>query len=90
MSDLQNLKNGELATEMYTLERRYGQLSLWITEADIKVRKMITERTGTDGQIKYQLELKHGAEVEMYTVLSDLKKIELEMDRRVLGENANE
>lgn len=86
---LPSLTNGEIATEMYTLTKRYGELSLWITEADIKVRKLICERTGTAGEIKYQIELKHGAEVELYSVLSDLKKIELEMDRRVLGEPAN-
>jgi len=89
MPNLTQLSNGELATEMYTVTKRYGELSLWIVEADIKVRSMITERVGTTGDIKYQIELKHGAEVELYTVLSDLKKIELEMDRRVQGKEVN-
>lgn len=35
------------------------------------------------GTIKRELELKQSAEVERYTVLADLKKIELEIDRRV-------
>ena len=35
------------------------------------------------GTIKRELDLKQQAEVEKYTVLADLKKIELEMDRRV-------
>jgi len=35
------------------------------------------------GTIKRELELKQQAEVEKYSVLADLKKIELEIDRRV-------
>jgi len=35
------------------------------------------------GTIKRELDLKQQAEVERYTVLADLKKIELEIDRRV-------
>lgn len=35
------------------------------------------------GTIKRELELKQQAEVEGYSILADLKKIELEMDRRV-------
>lgn len=35
------------------------------------------------GTVKRELELKQQAEVEKYAVLADLKKIELEMDRRV-------
>lgn len=35
------------------------------------------------GTIKRELELKQQAEVEKYTLLADLKKIELEIDRRV-------
>jgi len=35
------------------------------------------------GTIKRELDLKQQAEVEKYTVLADLKKIEIEMDKRV-------
>jgi len=35
------------------------------------------------GTIKRELTLKQEAEVEKYSVLADLRKIELEMDRRV-------
>lgn len=35
------------------------------------------------GTIKRELTLKQEAEVERYTILADLKKIELELDRRV-------
>jgi len=35
------------------------------------------------GTIKRELELKQQAEIEKYAVLADLRKIELEMDRRV-------
>lgn len=34
------------------------------------------------GTIKRELDLKQQAEIEKYAVLADLKKIELEMDRR--------
>lgn len=35
------------------------------------------------GTIKRELDLKQQAEIEKYAILADLKKIELEMDRRV-------
>ena len=37
------------------------------------------------GTIKNELDLMQSAQVEKYTVLSNLKRIELEMDRRVEG-----
>ncbi len=80
---LTQLSNGELATQMYTLTKRFGDLSLWISEADNKIYRMITENTQVQSEITRQIELKHDADVERYIVLSDLKKIELEMDNRV-------
>jgi len=77
------LSNGELATQMYTLTKRFGELSLWIAEADTKVYRMITEDTQVQSEIAREIELKHAADVERYIVLADLKKIELEMDKRV-------
>lgn len=35
------------------------------------------------GTVKREIELKQQAEIEKYSVLADLKKIELEIDRRV-------
>ena len=87
--NLKELSNGELATQMYTVTKRYGELSLWIAEADSKVVRMISENKEVQSEISRQIELKQQADVERYIALSNLKKIELEMDRRVLGEDVN-
>ena len=86
---LKQQSNGELATEMYALERRYGQLSLWIAEADLKIYNMITTEDAPKESIKFQLDLKHDADRERYIILSNLKKIELEVDIRVKGVEIN-
>ena len=82
-SPLTELSNNELANQMSQLTKRFGELSLWISESDIKVYTMITENRQVQSAISREIELKHAADVERYIVLSDLKKIELEMDRRV-------
>lgn len=79
---LQTLTNIELANEMFSLTKRFGELSLWIAEADQKVYTMIAGNNQIQSAISREIELKHQADVERYIVLSDLKKIELEMDRR--------
>lgn len=101
--DLKPLSNIELTNEMNRLTHRYGELSLWIEEADRRIRGLILEgpdsalqkQIASDashgvvslysltGTIKRELDLKQQAEIEKYAVLADLKKIELEMDRRV-------
>lgn len=86
MENLQVLTNMDLANEMLTLTKRYGELSLWIAEADLKVYNMIAENKQVQSSIAREIELKHQADLERYIVLSNLKKVELEMDRRVLGE----
>lgn len=43
----------------------------------------ITSLYTLTGTIKRELTLKQEAEVERYTILADLKKIEIELDRRV-------
>lgn len=87
--NLTELSNIELANEMLLQTKRFGELSLWITEADIKVHKMITEDKQVQSAIAREIELKHQADVERYIVLSNLKKIELEMDKRVNPEGGN-
>lgn len=81
--DLKALSNNELANEMFSLTKRFGELCLWIAEADTKVYSMITENRQVQSAIAREIELKHAADVERYIVLSNLKKIELEMDKRV-------
>ena len=83
--DLKPLSNSELANEMVALTKRFGDLSLWITEHEVKIYNMITTNSETPSAMKASLELKHGAEAEKWLVLSNLKKIELEMDKRVGG-----
>lgn len=85
METLQALSNGELATRMYEITKRYGECSLWMAEAELNIYNLITKNEAVPSEIKRQIELKHGAEVEKFIALSDLKKIELEMDRRVCG-----
>lgn len=79
------LSNSELAAEMYSLTKRYGELSLWAAEAELKIVNMITKNEQIQSVIAREIELKQGAELERYIVLSNLKKVELEMDRRVCG-----
>lgn len=83
MYSLSELSSGELASEMWNKTKRYGELSLWITEADIKIRSTITENRVVQSDMEHEIELKHAADVELYTILLDLKKVELEMDKRV-------
>lgn len=83
---LQSLSNIELANEMLSLTKRYGELSLWIAEADQKVCAMISENKEVQSAIAHEIDLKHNADLERYIVLSNLKKIELEIEKRVTGE----
>jgi len=85
METLLDLSNGELATKMYEVTKRYGELSLWISEAELKITTMIMTNNEVQSEIAQQVKLKHAAEIEKYMALSNLKKIELEMDRRVQG-----
>jgi hypothetical protein len=87
MSLLQTLSNLDLANQMMDRTKRYGELSLWIAEADLKIFNMITEHKQVQSTIAHEIELKHQADLERYIVLSDLKKIELEMDKRVGTQN---
>jgi hypothetical protein len=87
MNNLQSLTNSELANEMFALTKRFGELSLWIAEADLKVYTMITENKQVQSAIATEIDLKHNADLERYIVLSNLKKIELEIDKRVNGES---
>lgn len=86
---LTELSNGELATEMWNKTKRYGELCLWIAEADLKVYSMITENKQVQSVITREIELKHDADIERYIILSDLKKIEIEMDKRVNPQGEN-
>lgn len=79
---MEALSNIELANEMMDKTKRYGELSLWIAEADFKIYSMIIENKQVQSAIAREIELKHDADIERYIMLSDLKKIELEMDRR--------
>lgn len=88
MENLKALTNIELSNEMISQTKRFGELSLWIAEADLKVYNMITENKQVQSAIAREIELKHEADVERYIVLSNLKKIELEMDTRVNPEGA--
>jgi len=85
METLLDLSNGELATRMYEVTKRYGELTLWMSECELKIVQMITTNSEVQSEITRQLELKQAAEVEKFIALSNLKKIELEMDRRVQG-----
>ena len=95
--DLKTLSNIELANEMNRLTHRMGELCMWMEESDRKICGLLldpysisTEKT-KEGRTRFpmysevasELDLKQSAELEKYIVLADLKKIELEMDRRV-------
>jgi hypothetical protein len=84
--DLKMLSNGELATRMYEETKRYGELCLWMAEAELKIINMISENKQVQSEISRQLELKQGAEVEKFVALSNLKKIELEIEKRLTGD----
>jgi hypothetical protein len=79
---------GELSQWMEESDRRIRGLIL--EGPDSALQKQIAADTAhgiislysLTGTIKRELELKQQAEVERYSVLADLKKIELEMDRR--------
>ena len=86
-SSLVPLSNMELASKQFELLKRYGELSLWIAEADRKIFDMIcTDRQIDSMGIKRELELKHSADTERYAVLSEMKRLEIEMENRVNGE----
>ena len=52
-------------------------------QQEVDVAHGITTLYSVTGTIKRELELKQQAEIEKYSVLADLKKIELEIDTRV-------
>lgn len=79
------LSNIDLANEMHRLTKRYGDLSLWIAESELKIYQMIAENRQVQAEIAREIHNKQEAELEKWVVLSDLKKIELEMDKRVTG-----
>lgn len=82
---LPTLSNIDLANEMHRLTKRYGDLSLWIAESELKIYQMIAENRQVQAEIAREIHNKQEAELEKWVVLSDLKKIELEMDKRVTG-----
>lgn len=81
------LSNIDLANEMHRLTKRYGDLSIWIAESELKIYQMIAENKQVQHEIAREIHNKQEAELEKWVVLSDLKKIELEMDKRVTGGN---
>jgi hypothetical protein len=95
--DLKELSNGELAGEMNRLTHRMGELCMWMEESDRKIRGLILDPYSTPTEtteygvrrfslhtaVSKEIDLKQMAEIEKYVILADLKKIELEMDRRV-------
>lgn len=96
MQDLKALNNGELAAEMNRLTHRMGELCMWMEESDRKICALLLDPYSVptetkEGRTRFplystvsrELDLKQSAELEKYIVLADLKKIELEMDRRV-------
>ena len=81
---LGSLNNLDLTTKMFTLTQRYGELTLWLEQTDRKIFDMIcTDKQVVSLSLQKEIELKHQADTERYVVLSQLKQIELEMDRRV-------
>jgi hypothetical protein len=98
MADLQQLSNTELAAEMNRLTHRMGELSMWMEESDRKICTLILEPYSVptetkEGKTRFplyssvarELDLKQSAELEKYIILAELKKIELEIDKRVEG-----
>ena len=91
MNSLQVLNNSELTSEIYALTKRYGELSLWLAEAELKIFTMIC----TDSKIvtlglEKEIDIKQAADLERWKVLSQIKRCEIEMERRVNGkENSN-
>lgn len=80
---------GELALWMEESDRRIRGLILEGPDSALQAQLASDAAHGVvnlyslTGTIKRELELKQQAEVEKYSILADLKKIELEMDRRV-------
>ena len=82
-------RNGELNLWMEESDRRIRGLIL--EGPDSALQKQIASDAAhgiislysLSGTIKRELTLKQEAEVEKYAILADLKKIELELDRRV-------
>ncbi len=80
---------GELSQWMEESDRRIRGLIL--EGPDSALQKQIASDAvhgvvslySLSGTIKRELDLKQQAEIEKYAILADLKKIELEMDRRV-------
>lgn len=82
---LPELSNIDLANEMHRLTKRYGELSLWAAESELRIYQMIADDEQVQAQIAREIQNKQEAELEKWIVLSDLKKVELEMDKRVKG-----
>lgn len=82
-------RNGELSLWMDDSHRRICSLILEGPDNALKMQMKAAEAHGVismyqlSGTITRELELKQQAEVERYAVLANLKKVELEMDRRV-------
>jgi hypothetical protein len=59
---------------------------MWIADAERKIYDMIcTDQNIESLGLQHEVDLKFQAEIEKYKILSQLKQIELEMERRVNG-----
>jgi hypothetical protein len=80
------LSNSQLAKQQSQLTERYGQLMMWIADAERKIYDMIcTNVTMESLGLQHEVDLKFQAEIEKYKILSQLKQIEIEMEKRVNG-----
>jgi len=84
-------RNGELSLWMDESHRRICSLILEGPDKALENQVKSAEAHGVfslytlAGTIQRELDLKQQAEVERYTILANLKKIEIEMDKRVEG-----
>ena len=82
-------RNGELNLWMEESDRRIRGLILEGPDSALQKQIAQAEAHGVislyslSGTIKRELDLKQSAEIEKYTILAALKRVELEMDRRV-------
>ena len=82
-------RNGELNLWMEESDRRIRGLILEGPDSALQKQIASAEAHGVyslyslSETIKRELDLKQSAEVEKYTILADLKRVELEIDRRV-------
>lgn len=94
--DLKTLSNMQIEGEMRRLTHRMGELSMWMEESDRIICGLLLDPYSVpienkEGKTRFplyssvarELDLKQSAEIEKYIVLAELKKIELELDRRV-------